>query len=58
MVRKQQTEKPIPVPAVKGEVVAPFNCWRCGKKLADAAGPGSVHRCLRCGARSRVPVAD
>lgn len=44
-------------PVVRGAVEAPLSCWRCGKMLAEAAGPGTEIRCMRCGARSRVPVA-
>lgn len=51
--KKSVAEKP-----AAGEVVAPLLCWRCGKKLAEAAGPGTVIRCRGCGARSRVPELE
>lgn len=42
----------------KDTVVEELRCWRCDKKLAEAAGPGTKIRCLRCGARSQVPEND
>ena len=53
---KRPTEEPTVAPIVSGEVVAPFRCWRCDQFLAEAAGPGTVKRCLRCGAKSHVPA--
>jgi len=50
MVRKQVAK----VPIEQGEQFAPLRCWRCDKLLNEAAAPGTVVRCLRCGARSRV----
>lgn len=44
--------------AVTGDVITPFLCWRCAKKLADSAGPGSSQRCRGCGARNRAPTAE
>ncbi|CAB4166859.1 hypothetical protein UFOVP1383_24 [uncultured Caudovirales phage] len=43
---------------VQGEVIAPFNCWRCLKKLADAAGPGTRQRCRGCGAQNQAPTLE
>jgi hypothetical protein len=45
-----ETSKPA-APAI----VSPLKCWRCERALADAAGPGTSIRCMRCGARTQVP---
>lgn len=36
-------------------VVERLRCWRCGKVLAEVAPPGTMIRCMQCGAKTRVP---
>lgn len=38
----------------QAEQVSPLRCWRCDKMLSEEAAPGTVVRCMRCGAKSRV----
>lgn len=35
--------------------VSPLVCWRCRRKLAEAAGPGTRIECPRCHATNAVP---
>lgn len=38
-------------------VVAPFLCWRCDARLAEAAGPGTDIKCRKCHATNKVPLS-